>query len=283
MMPEMIATMKVSALTKDGSPAPNGVFPALETVHVCGLPIHNVTLQDVLDRIDDRIARREPGFVVTPNVDHICRYHRDAHFRELYAKSFLVLADGTWVVWASHMTRRPIKAKISGSDLVLWLSEHAAIRGHSVFLFGAAEGVAEHAATLLQSKFPELRIAGTHCPPLGFEFDKHASRAAFEAVKSANPDICFLALGSPKQENWMHEHAVSAGIPVSLGIGAGLDFVTGRERRAPIIAQRLGLEWVWRLAQDPKRLAKRYFVDDALFFKLLARDVWRSATRRESA
>ncbi len=265
------SALKTSVAMK--TPAAQYEASPLGVVQICGVPMHNVTFPQVLEIIDDRIRRRAPGYIVTPNVDHICRYNREAEFRELYANAFLSLADGTPVMWVGRLLRKPIKQKISGSDMVFWLTEHAAKQGHSVFLFGAAEGVAEKAAERLTEMYPGLRIAGTYCPPLGFEKNTDEAAQALDAVKAANPDICYVALGAPKQERWMSAYAVPAGVPVSLGIGAGLDFVIGKEKRAPVWAQRSGIEWLWRLAQDPKRLAKRYFIDDALFFRLVLRDL----------
>jgi N-acetylglucosaminyldiphosphoundecaprenol N-acetyl-beta-D-mannosaminyltransferase len=214
---------------------------------------------------------------VTPNVDHVCRFQKDSVFREAYQGSFLTLADGVPLIWASRMLRKPIREKISGSDLVYWLSEHAAHKGHSVFLFGAADGVAEKAGAELARLYPGLRIAGTYSPPLGFEKSREGVEEALERIRSSHADLCMVALGCPKQEFWMQEHGSATGVPVSIGIGAGLDFVAGVTRRAPRIVQRVGFEWFWRMCQDPKRLGKRYLVDDRAFFYLVWRE-WRSGT-----
>jgi N-acetylglucosaminyldiphosphoundecaprenol N-acetyl-beta-D-mannosaminyltransferase len=208
-------------------------------------------------------------------VDHLCRLQSDELFRRAYAHSFLTLADGVPVVWASRLMGAPIREKISGSDLVHWLSAHCAERGHSVFLFGAADGVAEKAGRLLQARYPGLRIVGSYSPPIGFEKDPARNSIALEQLRASRADLCFIALGSPKQEIWMHDHVGATGIPVLLGIGAGLDFVAGVSRRAPVWVQRIGLEWFWRLCHDPRRLAKRYLIDDSLFFLLLFRE-WRA-------
>jgi len=273
----------IRGASSEGDPARNeseiGAFPSVEILDV---RIHNVSLGEAFDAIDDRVARRDPGFIVTPNVDHICRLHREEDFRRVYAESFLSLADGTWVMWAAKLLRKPIREKISGSDLVFSLTEHAARKGHSIFLFGAADGVAEEAAVRLQELYPGLKVAGTHCPPMGFDKDDKLTQAAIDAVIEAQPDICYVALGAPKQEYWMRNFAVPAGVPVSMGIGAGLDFVIGREKRAPVVVQKMGLEWAWRMKQDPKRLIKRYLWDDRLFWLLLVRAFWRTIIRGQS-
>ncbi|MFP4173863.1 MAG: WecB/TagA/CpsF family glycosyltransferase [Candidatus Hydrogenedentota bacterium] len=239
---------------------------------VCGVPMARMDFQELCAAIGERIRQRTPGFVVTPNVDHICLFHRRADMRAAYREAFLALPDGIPLLWAARLLGRPLKEKLSGSDLVPSLSAWAAKEGHSVFCFGAAEGVAEKAAQKLQEQYPGLKVAGVYSPPLGFEGDPMENRRAIDAIRKARPDICFVALGCPKQELWLLEHYEDIGVPVSLGIGAGLDFVAGKVRRAPRCVQRIGLEWLWRLLQEPRRLWRRYLVEDALFFSLVWRD-----------
>ena len=241
---------------------------------VCGVPVARMDFQDLCVAIGERIRQRTPGFVVTPNVDHVCLFHRRADIRAAYREAFLALPDGIPLLWAARIVGRPLKEKLSGSDLVPALSEWAAQEGCSVFCFGATEGVAEKAAQKLQERYPGLKVAGVYSPPLGFERDPAENRRAIDAIRNARPDICFVALGCPKQELWLLEHYEDIGVPVSLGIGAGLDFVAGKVRRAPRRLQRIGLEWVWRLFQEPRRLWRRYLVEDALFFSLVWRDFW---------
>src|SRR5690606_12040011 len=137
------------------------------------------------------------------------------------------------LMWAARMLGAPLRQKLSGSDLVYWLSEHAARAGHRVFLLGAAPGVADEARAILTAHYPGLQIVGCYSPPLGFEHDPVESDRIAALLREHGPDLCFVALGSPKQEKWMAVHAQQCGVPVMLGIGAGLDFVTGRFRRAP--------------------------------------------------
>ena len=261
----------------DGAADPT--WPTWEKVKLLGITIDNVSREEVFAIIDRRIAERKPGYVVTPNVDHVRRNYEDPMFRKAYRRSFLVVPDGMPVMWASRLLGTPLREKISGSDLVVWLSEHAAERGHSVFLFGAAPGVADGAAHRLRRRFPKLRIAGTYSPPFGFHKSPEANAEAVGRIREAQPDICLLALGSPKQEVWMSEHCEACGAPVMVGVGAGLDFVAGRAKRAPRWIQRIGFEWAWRLCHEPRRLWRRYLVDDRLFFRLL----WRELRRRRSS
>jgi len=246
------------------------------TVNLLGVTFSNLTREEALFCIDRHIQEGQPGYVVTPNVDHICTVHRNDAFAEAYRHANLVLADGMPVLWASRLLGAPLREKISGSDLIVWLTEFAAHKGHSVFLFGAAEGVADAAARELKNRFPALKIAGTHCPPLGFETNPESNETSLDAIRAANPDICFVALGSPKQELWMHACHASSGARLMIGVGASFDFLSGRVRRAPRFMQTAGFEWLWRLCREPRRLWKRYLVDDLLFFQL----VWRSLIKR---
>ena len=241
--------------------------------HLCGVPMACLDFAKLCEVIDSRVRAGAPGFGVTPNVDHICMYHRNPALRAAYADAFVALPDGTPLMWAARLLRRPVKEKLSGSDLVPWLSAHAAEQGHRVFFFGAADGVAAMAAENLQRQYPSLRVAGTYSPPLGFEKDPEAAAAAVAAIQEASPDLLFVALGAPKQELWLHQHYEALGVPVCFGIGAALDFAAGNVKRAPRPIQRIGLEWFWRLCQEPRRLWRRYLIEDAYFAVLIWREI----------
>jgi N-acetylglucosaminyldiphosphoundecaprenol N-acetyl-beta-D-mannosaminyltransferase len=248
-------------------------------VELFGLSICNLTYEELCRRISERVEAGQPGYIVTPNVDHVCRYHRDPSFQAAYREAAHVLADGMPVVWAARLFGRPIREKLSGSDLLPRLTEYAAERGYSVFYLGAAEGVAEEVARRLEERHPGLRVKGTYSPPYGFEKDPEANAEVLRRLHEAKPDICFVALGSPKQEVWLHENCIAAGVPVLIGVGAAFDFVAGRVRRAPVWMQKSGMEWLWRLSQEPRRLARRYLVDDCFFLALL----WREIKKRRRA
>ncbi len=232
-----------------------------ERVRVAGVEIDNVTLTEAIERIDALVSRRAPALVVTPNVDHVVRMRRDATYAQLVHAADLVLADGQPLVWASRVRGTPLKARVAGSDLFPELCAHAAERGLRVFFLGGAPGAAEGARQVLMERHPKLCVAGVHCPPMGFERDATASRAALEAVRNAAADIVFVGLGSPKQEFWIRDHMHQYPPAVSIGVGVSFSFVAGQVRRAPQWMQRVGLEWLHRVAQEPRRLWRRYFVD----------------------
>jgi N-acetylglucosaminyldiphosphoundecaprenol N-acetyl-beta-D-mannosaminyltransferase len=250
-----------------------------ECIELFNVPISPLTFDQVCDRAAHWIEQREPGFIVTPNVQHVCLCDRMPEFRAAYDHAFLSLADGVPIVWASRLFGAPLPQKLSGSDMVPRLSAFASERGYSVFFLGGTPGTAEKAVEILLARHPSLKIAGMYCPPYGFEKDPAANDATIAAVNAARPDICFVALGSPKQELWMLNNYTRLGVPICVGVGAAFDMLSGRIRRAPEWLQNAGLEWLWRLSQEPRRLWRRYLVEDLVFFKLL----WREYTKRRRA
>lgn len=257
-----------------------GGASSFDTITMFGMPFSNVDFDDVCRLVAERIRERRPGFIVTPNVDHVCTCHRDPEFMRLYQDAFLSLADGMPIIWASKLARKPLKAKVSGSDLVNVLSAFAAREGFSIFLLGGAPGVGERAAERLTKQYPGLVVAGTWSPPLGFDTDEALNAETVAVVRDAKPDIGFVALGAPRQERWIHRNQEACGVPVMAGIGAGIDFAAGHKRRAPVWMQKSGTEWVYRLAQEPGRLWRRYLIEDAAFFPLVVREVLRRQSAR---
>ncbi|MFO7975859.1 MAG: WecB/TagA/CpsF family glycosyltransferase [Candidatus Hydrogenedentota bacterium] len=251
--------------------------PFKETV-LFGVNFSNISFEELCHWLDEQIGRRTPAYIVTPNVDHVCRLRVDNEFREAYAHAALRLADGVPLMWCAKLLRKPLREKLSGSDLVPRLSAYAAEKGYRVFFLGAAEGIAEEAARKLREKHPALQVAGFYSPPLGFEQDAVQNAEAVERVRASRPDLCFVALGSPRQEIWLLRYTAALSVPVVLGVGAGLDFAAERVRRAPLWVQRIGCEWMWRLMHEPRRLWRRYLVQDSYFLILLLKEFLRCPT-----
>lgn len=230
--------------------------------------IDNLTMTEALDDIDSFIKNKKNAYVVTPNVDHIVQLEYDKELAEVYKNADLILCDGKPLVWISKFYGTPIKEKISGSDLFPLLCARAAKKGYSIFLLGGKEGVAKKAASNLQKRYTDLKIAGYYSPSFGFEKDKTELKETLEIVKRAKPDILVVGLGAPKQEKFIYHYRNQLQVPVSLGLGASIDFEAGNVKRAPRWMSNHGLEWLYRITQDPKRLAKRYLVDDRKIFGL---------------
>jgi N-acetylglucosaminyldiphosphoundecaprenol N-acetyl-beta-D-mannosaminyltransferase len=183
----------------------------------------------------------------------------------VYRSAWLSLPDGMSLVWASRLLGTPLPEKVSGIDLFQEVSAAAAGTGLRIFLLGGRPGAAEQAARVVEARHPGLRIAGTCCPPVGFESDPAEAERVLAAVRDAAPHILFVALGAPKQELWMYENREALGVPVALGVGATFDFVAGMIRRAPKWMQTRGLEWMYRAATEPRRLGRRYLVTTPRF------------------
>lgn len=248
----------------------------LPIISLLSVPLHAITMRDALEHVSSSISRGVGGWVVTPNLDILRRLARERGYAELCSGATLRVADGMPVIWASRLQRTPLPERVAGSDMIWSLSAQAAERGHRVFFLGGNAGAADAAARELKGKHPALIVAGTHCPPFGFEDDPNAMREIEQRLRDANPDIVYVALGSPKQERLIR--ALIPDFPRAwfLGIGISFSFVSGEVRRAPPWMRRCGLEWLHRLVQEPTRLFRRYIIDGLPFAgSLLAVSAWR--------
>lgn len=230
-------------------------------INFLNIEVDNLTMDEALSKINFLIQTKEPSFVVTPNMDHIVKIETDKEFSNLYKKADLILTDGQPLIWISKFLKRPIKEKISGSDLFPNICELASKNNYKIFILGAKEGVAERAGVNLKEKFNNLNIVGTYSPPFNFEKSEKELRIINKKIKESKPDILAVALGSPKGEKFIYEHLYEYNIPLSISIGATIDFEAGEIKRAPRIISKMGFEWLFRITQDPKRLSKRYIND----------------------
>jgi N-acetylglucosaminyldiphosphoundecaprenol N-acetyl-beta-D-mannosaminyltransferase len=237
------------------------------------VPIDPVTRVEALDRIASLVEEGAGGTVFTPNVDHVILADEDPAFRQAYAATSLSLVDGMPVVWAARLLGHPTPEKISGSDLVRPLARRAAGEGWRVYLFGGAPGVAERAAALLSIEFPGLQLAGFDAPSIDMNAPSAARLASLERIRESHPDVVLVALGSPKGELWAGEAREILKPAVLIGVGAALDFLTGAQRRAPRWMSRVGLEWLFRLACEPRRLARRYLLRGPRFVPIVLRSL----------
>ncbi len=244
------------------------------TVNVMGVPIHGFTTSQFLEAMFHAIEADQGGWVVTINLDILRRIVREPIFAQLVQNATFRVADGMPLVWGSRLKGTPLPERLAGSSLVVPICHEAARRDRSVFLLGGAPGTADRAAEVLQRDVSGLRIAGTHCPPMGFEGISEEREKIVSKLGEANPDIVFVALGSPKQEILIAELRERFPLVWWLGVGISFSFLAGEVRRAPRWVQRLGLEWFHRLVQEPKRLGKRYLVDGLPFaIRLFAQSI----------
>jgi N-acetylglucosaminyldiphosphoundecaprenol N-acetyl-beta-D-mannosaminyltransferase len=247
-----------------------------ETVNLFGMCISRITMPGAIDCVYRWCA--EPRgescrYVVTPNVDHAVMFQHHVDLRNAYDDASLVLADGWPLVIASRLVCQPLPQRVAGSDLVPQL--FAAGKPLTVFLLGAAPGVADAAAGRIESEWLAVRVVGTYSPPLGFENDAAENERILAAIAAAAPDLLIVGFGAPKQEIWVHRFQHQLAAKVAICAGATIDFLAGHRQRSPIWMRRVGLEWLYRVASEPRRLASRYARDAREFPPL----VWRELRR----
>ena len=231
--------------------------------------VNNVNMDEAIQAIEDMIASEKKSYIVAINVDVVMKIENDSYLKEITDKADMVLVDGKPLEWIAKWHKRPIKAKISGSDLVPILCKRAAEKGYSIFIIGGKEGIAEKAQQNLERDLPGIRIVGTYAPAFGFEKDEKELHRINEMISSAHPDILIACFGCPKQEKWIYENISKYDAKVSVCAGATVDFLAGNVNRAPRWMSEHGLEWFYRFLQEPKRMFKRYFVDDVKIVGLI--------------
>ena len=241
---------------------------ALNRMRFMNTYVDNVTEAEAIMHIEKCIKTRKIGHIITPNVDQVVRMEKDPYFKEICNNAELLLVDGHPLMWIAKWYGMPIKEKICGSDLVPHLCELASKKGYRVFLLGAAEGVASKAARNLEAKYQGIQVVGTYSPPYGFEKDTKEIEKINTILRESNADMLFVGMGVPKQDRFIYENMNKYQIPMSFSIGATIDFIAGEQKRAPRWMSDHGLEWVYRLFSDPKRMFKRYIIDDMQIFLL---------------
>lgn len=256
-----------------------------QRTRLVGVSIDCLSESQTVDLLATRSLGGVGSLVVTVNLDHLRRCRKDPSYRALVSQADVVVADGMPLVWASKLQGgNRLPERVAGSSMMFSLCERAARDGLSIFLLGGyPEEVAQQAGEALIKRYPGLKIAGTHCPAFGFEHDQSKMDEISEMLKAAAPDIVYIALGSPKQE--VLAQTLRHVLPDALwiGIGISLSFAIGEVQRAPLLVQKLGLEWLHRLCQEPKRLFRRYIVDGLPFAAiLLAGSLFNRVLRRSS-
>jgi N-acetylglucosaminyldiphosphoundecaprenol N-acetyl-beta-D-mannosaminyltransferase len=235
-----------------------------ERYGVLGVWIDAVDPVRAQDAIEAWIARGERGYVCVSNVHAVMEARRDDGLRHMFNAAGLAVPDGVPLVWVGRLKGRREVRRVYGPDLTLQLCERAARRGYRCFFYGGAPGVAEQLAESLGRRFPGLRVVGAEAPPFR-PLTAEEDDAAVGRINAAAPDLVFVGLGCPKQERWMATHRGRLRAAALLGVGAAFDFHTGRVRQAPPWIMRAGLEWLFRLGQEPRRLWRRYLVYNPLF------------------
>ncbi len=243
---------------------------------ILGVPIDNLDMAQTLDRLEHFVeigrATGRGHQVATVNLDFITNALGDPELLGLLQGASLTMPDGMPVVWGARLLGEPMRERVAGVDAVLGLAERAARKGYSLYLLGAAPGVAHRAAEILREKFPGLKIVGVSSPVV--RKDAETDEFVIEEIRSAQPDILLVAFGNPKQEKWIGRYGAELCVPVMIGVGGTLDFISGAKKRAPRWMQNSGFEWTFRLAQEPGRLWRRYGKNMLVCAPQLAKQWW---------
>jgi exopolysaccharide biosynthesis WecB/TagA/CpsF family protein len=243
------------------------VAPHRRRVELGGILLDQIDLAGAVDRITAFVQSGQPHQVVTVNLDFLSIADRNPEFEATLNGADLSVADGMPLVWLSRLKGRRLDERVAGVELVMESCRIGAELGSRVFLLGAAPGVADAAGRRIQETYPGIQIVGAYSPPIG-PLTPQEDQRIIDAIRLAAPDFLFVALGAPRQDLWIREHLQELQVPVAMGVGCVLDLLAGNVRRAPLWMQQSGLEWAYRLVQEPGRLWRRYLLND---LPLLAR------------
>lgn len=225
---------------------------AIECATILGVRVHRVRMTQAIERIQQLIAQRTPHLVVTADANAILIALEDPEFAQIIEQADLVTPDGAGLLWAGRQCGQPFPERVSGVDLVWHLARLSHERGYRLFFLGASPCVAERAKQNLLRQFPQAQIVGVHH---GY-FTEEESPAVVAQIRSARPDALLIGMGMPRQEKWAYRYRSALNVPVMIGVGGSFDVYAGVVRRAPRWLQQSGLEWLWRLLQDPRKIKK---------------------------
>lgn len=230
--------------------------------------IDNLTASEAKNAVDSLIQAGGNHYVVTPNSDIVVKMQDDVELKEICDKADLILTDGQIVVKLSRYLGNPIKERVCMTDFVWDVFDLAIEKNYKVFLFGGKEDVLSEATENIKKRLPKLNIVDSYSPPFGFEKNEVMLEEANRRIKDSNADILVVFLGCPKQEKFIYQNKDKYQVPISITMGGCVDFIAGKVKRAPLWMQNIGLEWFYRFLQEPKRMFRRYFIDDIRIFEL---------------
>jgi N-acetylglucosaminyldiphosphoundecaprenol N-acetyl-beta-D-mannosaminyltransferase len=234
---------------------------------VLGCRIDRLDMAGTLARVKSMIERRELGQQASVNAAKLVALQHDPELRQVISRCALVNADGQSVVWASRLLGDRLPERVAGIDLMHEIMALAEREGYGVYILGARAEVLERAVKRLQERHPQLRLVGYQH---GY-FDEADDEQVAAQIRAANPDVLFVAMSSPRKEYWLGAHGPELGVPFLMGVGGSVDVIAGHTQRAPALWQRLGMEWAYRLVQEPRRMWRRYLVTNTQFLWLLSR------------
>ena len=238
-----------------------------------------ITLPQAMDAIAAKVHSKTAGYVVTPNVDHVCVSETSDLMEEVYANAYLSLPDGMPLIWMAKLRKQPLPEKVSGSDVLWPLLQRCATEGFSVYFFGASQDTCSIAIARIRAELPAITIVGSSSPMYALGEPTPEMLASYEEIKSLRPDVVIVAMGNPKQEHFLLRQQDIYAPGFAIGLGASLDFIAGKVSRAPKWMSDAGVEWLYRLAKEPRRLWRRYLIQDRAILRIFLRDRMRDSHR----
>lgn len=245
-----------------------------DRVNILGTEVSRYNLRETIELMSDAIQTQKKLRIAVTPVNCLLWARKNRRLREIYNSAGIVTADGVPVVWASKLLKKPIRGRVTGLDLLPEFAKLAASKNFSFFFLGAAEGVGERLSTSLQEKHPGLKIAGTYSPPFAIQFSREENQRIIEKINRSKADVLWVSLTAPKQDYWIANHFDKLDVSVAIGVGAAFDVVAGNIKRSPKWMQKWGLEWFYRLIQEPKRLSRRYLLEAPFFLPLIIKQAF---------
>ncbi len=253
--------------------------PPIESFSVLGVRVDAVQIDDVVRIMESWIeARSGSHYIAVTGMHGVSEARRDHSFRDVLNAAGLVVADGMPLVWLGRLRGHAMRRRVYGPELMQEFCRQTGSR-YRHFLYGGGPGVAEQLATSLRERFADINIVGCYTPPFRALTDEELAGLQ-SSVRRAAPDVIWVGLSTPKQERWMHQYGPSLGVPALVGVGAAFDILSGRSRQAPRWMQEHGLEWLFRLLQEPRRLWRRYLVNGPIFVWAVTVEMVRSTFQR---
>jgi N-acetylglucosaminyldiphosphoundecaprenol N-acetyl-beta-D-mannosaminyltransferase len=240
-------------------------------INICGTGISDVSLAETMDIFDEWIGAGVKKRVCVTPVNCVLWANKNKTLQDLYNTADLTLCDGVPLIWAASFLGRSLKGRVTGLDLLPMYIERSAAKGHTMFFLGAKEGVADFLKEQSEKKHPAVQITGTYSPPFAEKFSEEETAKMVALVNAVKPNILWVSLTAPKQDYWIHENIHKLDVNIAIGVGGAFEVAAGIIQRAPRLMQKAGLEWLFRLSKEPKRLFRRYLVEAPGFIPLVIR------------
>lgn len=246
----------------------NLVEDMIDRCHILGVGVSAITMAHALETIECWIKKSQPHYICLTPAHAIMECYNHPELRQIYNHSGLTTPDGMAIVWLLHWYGYRGVERVYGPDLLLATCERSVEQGYRHYFYGGAPGVPEELARKMQARFLGLQIVGVESPPFR-SLTTEEDEAVVRRIRTAHPDIVWVGIGSPRQERWMKNHIGRLDVPVLVGVGAAFDFLSGNKPQAPLCVQRSGLEWLFRLITEPRRLWRRYLLQYPRFVVLI--------------